>query len=508
MPTPPAARDAARDAKVLVANRGEIACRVIRACREQGIPSVAIYSDADAEAVHTWLADEAVHVGASESAQSYLQIERVLEAAKRTGATLIHPGYGFLSENPVFREMCEAAGIGFVGPSADAMRKMGVKTLARDAMRAAGVPVVPGSDGPVADADAALIEAETIGYPVMLKAASGGGGKGMRLVHRPEDLRAAFEGAAREAQAYFGDATIYIEKAIVQPRHIEIQVLADRLGQTIHLYERECSVQRRNQKIIEESPAAHLSDATRSAMGEVAVRAAQAVDYEGAGTIEFLVDADERFYFLEMNTRLQVEHPVTEWVTGVDLVGEQLRVALGMPLSVCQEDIVQRGHSIECRVYAEDPARAFMPSPGTLRVYRPPLGPGVRVDDGVVEGCEVSSHYDPMIAKLSTWAPNRDHALGRMRAALRSYEIAGIAHNISYLLHILDNPGFAAGRYDTGLVESMGPFEPTHAAEPMAMALAAVLEHREANGRRPQPTQDTSEAAWAAAARQWGLRRG
>jgi acetyl-CoA carboxylase biotin carboxylase subunit len=494
----------AQQPKVLIANRGEIACRVIRACRELGLRSVAVYSDADRDARHVWMADEAVHLGPSPSVESYLRADKVLAACLQTGATHLHPGYGFLSENAPFREACGAAGIHFIGPPASAMRQMGIKTWARDAMRAAGVPVVPGSDGPLETLDEALKVAEVVGYPVMLKAASGGGGKGIRLVHMASELPAAFEGARREATAYFSDATVYIEKFIVQPRHIEIQVLADAHGNTIHLFDRECSVQRRNQKIIEESPAANLSHQTRLKMGEMAVRAAQAVNYVSAGTIECLVDVHENFYFMEMNTRLQVEHPVTELVTGVDLVIEQLRVAMGEKLSVRQEDVHQRGHAIEVRVYAEDPARGFLPSPGPLKVYRPPVGPGLRLDDGVTEGDVVSNFYDPMIAKLSAWAPDRERCIGRMEAALRSFEIGGIRHNIEHLLQVLASGPFRAGRYDTGLVATLPPLAEEPADDPIATAFAALTLHR--SRRSTQVPVQMSEGAWATVARTGGLR--
>jgi acetyl-CoA carboxylase biotin carboxylase subunit len=492
---------------LLVANRGEIACRVIRAARDLGMRTVAIYSDADANAVHRWLADEAHHVGPAASAESYLRTERVLQVAELAGATLLHPGYGFLSENADFREACEAAGVRFVGPKADAMRQMGVKTLARDTMKAAGVPVVPGSEGPLETAEDAVALCREIGFPVMLKAASGGGGKGMRRVFDEASLVPAFEGARREAEAYFADATVYIEKLIEQPRHIEIQVIADSHGHTVHLYERECSVQRRNQKIIEESPAPNLRQATREAMGAVAVKAAEAVGYENAGTIEFLCDADENFYFLEMNTRLQVEHPITELVTGVDLVREQLRVSCGHPLSFTQDDVRQHGHAVECRVYAEDPARGFLPSPGKLRVYRPPHGPGVRVDDGVVEGSVVSRFYDPMIAKLSTWGADRDHAIGRMNAALAQYAVGGIAHNIPYLRFVLACEAFAEGRYDTGLVERLGAFEAPDPVDDATRVFAALLAHRQAT--RPAASgggDNAPRSAWGEAARRWAVR--
>ncbi|MSP90433.1 MAG: acetyl-CoA carboxylase biotin carboxylase subunit [Myxococcales bacterium] len=491
--------------KVLVANRGEIACRVLRACRELGLPTVAVYSDPDARARHVWLADEAVRVGPAPSADSYLRGDRILAAMRQTGATLVHPGYGFLSENADFRDACDDAGMTFVGPPAAAMRAMGVKTSARAAMRAAGVPVVPGSDGPVATIAEALHVCETIGWPVMLKAASGGGGKGIRVVRAADELQAAFEGVQREATAYFKDATVYLEKCIERPRHVEIQVLADRHGHTIHLFERECSVQRRNQKIIEESPAANLSEATRQAMGAMAVKAAAAVGYESAGTIECLVDAGENFWFLEMNTRLQVEHPVTELATGIDLVVEQLCIAQGAPLSVRQEDVQQRGHAIECRIYAEDPARGFLPSPGPLVVYRPPVGPGLRLDDGFGEGDEVPRFYDPMIAKLSAWAPDRPRCIGRMQAALAAFEIAGIAHNIDHLLQVLASAAFQAGRYDTGLVGTLPPLPTTAEADPWVLAWAAIAEHRASRGRSATPPT-SAESAWALQARQGGLR--
>ncbi len=490
--------------KVLIANRGEVACRVIRACRELGLRTVAVYSDADRDARHVWMADEAVHLGPAPSVESYLRGDKVLDACRRLGVTHLHPGYGFLSENAIFREECDAAGVRFVGPPASAMRQMGVKTLARDAMRAAGVPVVPGSDGPLDTLEQARRVADEVGYPVMLKAAAGGGGKGIRLVHAASELQTAFEGVRREASAYFGDSTVYIEKFILNPRHIEIQVLADGQGNAIHLFDRECSVQRRNQKIIEESPAANLSHATRLKMGAMAVRAAEAVRYVSAGTIECLVDPDENFYFMEMNTRLQVEHPVTELVTGVDLVVEQLRVAMGEPLSVRQEDVTQRGHAIEVRVYAEDPSRGFLPSPGPLKVYRPPVGPGLRLDDGVTEGDVVSSFYDPMIAKLSAWAPDRLRCIARMESALRSFEIAGIRHNIEHLLQVLGSEAFVAGHYDTSLVSTLPPLAEEPPDDPVAAAWAALTVHRDRQTARSP--ENHGESSWAKAARQTSLR--
>lgn len=485
--------------KVLIANRGEIACRVIRACRELGYACVAVYSDADALSRHVWLADEAVRLGPPPSAESYLRGDLVLAAAQRTGATLIHPGYGFLSENYEFREQCAAVGITFVGPQAYAMRQMGTKTLARQAMHAAGVPVVPGSLLPLEGREQAAKLAEEIGYPVMLKAAAGGGGKGIRLIAGPADMAQAFAAVQREALAYFKDETIYLEKAIVRPRHVEIQVMADRHGQAVHLFERECSVQRRNQKIIEESPAIHLSAATRAKMGAVAVQAALAVHYEGAGTIEFLVDPEQNFYFMEMNTRLQVEHPITELVTGTDLVVAQLLVAQGEPLPWTQADLDQRGHAIECRVYAEDPANGFAPSPGPLVVYRPPTGPGLRLDDGFCEGDVIPRYYDSMIAKLSAWAPTRAHTIERMIAALRQFEIGGIANNIEHLIQVLQSDAFRTGPYDTGIVQTLPPLAAEPPDDDAFAVLAAVTAAREQSSRRANATQ--SESAWAQAAR-------
>ncbi len=491
--------------KVLIANRGEIAIRVMRACRELNMGTVAVYSDADAQARHVWFADEAVRLGPPPTAESYLRGDKVIEAALQTGAQFIHPGYGFLSENAEFRRACDAAGLTFVGPGAHAMEQMGIKTLARQVMVKAGVPVVPGSLEPLRDVAEAVEIANEIGFPVMLKAAAGGGGRGIRLVHDAADLPAAFEGAVREAVAYFKDPTVYIEKAIIRPRHVEIQVMADRYGNAVHLFDRECSVQRRNQKIIEESPAAHLSDKTRLAMGQVAVQAAKAVNYESAGTIEFLVDPQEHFYFMEMNTRLQVEHPVTELVTGTDLVVEQLRIAQGLPLSWTQEQIAQRGHAIECRIYAEDVARGFLPSPGPLHVYRPPTGPGLRIDDGFCEGDVISNHYDSMIAKLSAWAPTREHAIARMQSALDLFEISGISHNIAHLQQVLGCAEFAVGPYDTGVVKTLPPLEALPEDPELAALYAAVLAHR--HGSKAQPALPAStESAWAYHARAQGLR--
>src|SRR5215813_4834214 len=436
--------------KVLVANRGEIAVRVIRTCREMDIPTVAVYSDADRSALHVRLADEAVHVGPPPSRQSYLDVQRILDAARATGADAIHPGYGFLSENAAFVRACEAAGVTFIGPPASAMDAMGEKTRARANMERAGVPVVPGSTAPFPSVTEARAYAERIGFPVMLKAAGGGGGKGMRRVEGLADFDSAWRAAQGEALNAFGNDAVYLEKYLEEPHHVEIQVFADPAGNTVHLNERECSAQRRHQKVVEETPSPILTPEMRAAMGEVAVRAAKAVGYVGAGTVEFLVDRHRSFYFLEMNTRLQVEHPVTEWVTGLDLVAWQIRVARGEQLGFRTEP--PHGHSIEVRVYAEDPAQNFLPSPGRITYLRTPSGPNVRDDSGVYPGYTVPTVYDPMISKLSVWAPTRPEAIARMRRALAEYVVKGITTNIRFLRGILDHPEFVEGNYDTGFL--------------------------------------------------------
>ncbi|MEM6962883.1 MAG: acetyl-CoA carboxylase biotin carboxylase subunit, partial [Myxococcota bacterium] len=439
--------------KVLVANRGEIAVRVIRTLREMGIKSVAVFSDADRSALHVRMADEAYPIGPAESSQSYLNVQRLLEVCRRCGADAIHPGYGFLSENPDFVEACERAGILFIGPAANAMRAMGSKTAARARMIEAGVPVVPGAH--IGEGDDLLAIAQKLGYPVMLKASAGGGGKGMRLVERAEEMAAAFERARSEAEKAFGDPTVYIEKAILKPRHVEIQILGDRHGNLVHLFERDCSIQRRHQKVVEEtpSPAPEADAALVEQMGQVAIRAAQAVQYHGAGTVEFLLGDGGNFYFLEMNTRLQVEHPITEWITGIDLVREQIRVAAGEALGYGQDDVQRRGHAIECRVYAEDPSSGFLPSPGTIEVLRTPSGPGVRDDSGAYEGAEITNHYDPLVSKLSVWAPTRKLALERMKRALTEYIVIGPATNLGFHLRLMEHEAFQQGLYDTGFIE-------------------------------------------------------
>jgi acetyl-CoA carboxylase biotin carboxylase subunit len=437
--------------KVLVANRGEIAVRVIRTCRELGIETVAVFSDADRSAPHVRMADQAIGIGPAPSRESYLVQQKILDAAKQTGADAIHPGYGFLSENAAFATACEKAKLTFIGPPAAAMEAMGEKTRARANMIKAGVPVVPGSADPLSTLDEVRAFADKVGYPVMLKAAGGGGGKGMRRVDKAADLEAAFRGAKSEALSSFGNDAVYLEKYLDQPHHVEIQVFADTHGGCIHLNERECSAQRRHQKVVEETPSPILTPQMREAMGEVAVKAARAVGYVGAGTVEFLVDASRNFYFLEMNTRLQVEHPVTEWVTGLDLVAWQIKVAEGegLPLAATPPP---RGHAVEVRIYAEDPAQNFLPSPGKILDLRVPSGPYVREDSGVYAGYEVPRFYDPMISKLSVWAPTRAEAIARMRRALSEYVVKGITTNTRYLLAILDHPEFVGGNYDTGFL--------------------------------------------------------
>jgi acetyl/propionyl-CoA carboxylase alpha subunit len=436
--------------RVLVANRGEISVRVIRACRERGLETVAIYSDADRGAPHTLAADRAERVGPAQASESYLNIPAIIAAAKSSGADAVHPGYGFLSENPAFAAACADAGLVFIGPPADVMRRMGSKTGARAIVSAAGVPVVPGVI-PADQSPKAIAEAvHAVGFPALIKAASGGGGKGMRIVRSAGEVAEAVESASREATRSFASGAVYVERLIERPRHIEVQILGDTHGTIVHLFERDCSLQRRHQKVIEETPAAGLSDEVRARITAAAVAAARAVGYVNAGTVEFIVDRAANFCFLEMNMRLQVEHPVTELVTGRDLVHAQLRVAAGEPLWFTQADVVQRGHAIECRVYAEDAAQGLLPQTGTLIVYREPSGPGVRVDSGVREGQAVTVDYDPMLAKLIVHAETRAAAITRMRQALRDFVILGVRHNAAFLLRLLDK---LDGATDTGLIE-------------------------------------------------------
>lgn len=439
--------------KVLVANRGEIAVRVIRACRELGIETVAVYSEADREALHVTLADEAYCIGPAASKESYLNMTNLMSVATLVEVDAIHPGYGFLAENADFAELCAACNITFIGPDPQAIVKMGDKTTARETMKAAGVPVVPGTEGVIEDLDIAVETAREIGYPVIVKATAGGGGKGMRVVHTEEELKRAIQMAQQEAAANFGNPGVYLEKFLVEPRHIEIQVLADSHGNTIHLGERDCSIQRRYQKLVEEAPSPALDPSLREKMGQAAVAAAQAVNYSGAGTVEFLLDKEGNFYFMEMNTRIQVEHPVTELVTGIDLVKEQIRVAAGRPLSVGQEDVVINGWAIECRVNAEDPDRNFMPSPGTIQFYLPPGGAGVRVDSGAYPGYSIPPFYDSMVAKLIVWGKDREEAILRMKRALAEFAIDGVNTTIPFHLKLLNNRKFKQGDFHIQFLE-------------------------------------------------------
>jgi acetyl-CoA carboxylase, biotin carboxylase subunit len=442
--------------KILIANRGEIAVRVLRACHEMGIAAVVVYSDVDRASLHVRMADEAYPIGPAAASESYLNIPKILDVARRSGADAIHPGYGFLSENATFAQACADASIKFIGPTAAAMQALGSKTRARQAMEKAGVPLVPGTSRGVESFDEADRVAAKIGYPVMLKAAAGGGGKGMRLVHTSAELKSSLEGARSEAERSFGDGEVYIEKAIVNPRHIEMQVFADEHGNTVYLGERECSLQRRHQKVLEESPSPIVDDGMRRRMGEVAVRVAKAAAYTNAGTIEFLVDQDKNFYFLEMNTRLQVEHPVTELVTGLDLVHLQIRIATGEKLPFTQDDVRLRGHAIECRIYAEDPDNNYFPSPGKITLLLEPAGPGIRRDSGMYEGWTVPIDYDPLLAKLIGYGADREQAIARLTRALSEYFVGGIKTNISLFRRILRDPDFRAAKLDTGFLDRLG----------------------------------------------------
>lgn len=483
--------------KILIANRGEIACRVMRACREMKIGTVAVYSDADSEALHVRMADEAYHIGPAPSNESYLRWEKIIDVAKRSGAEAIHPGYGFLSENAEFVREVTKQGITFIGPPPEVMEAMGGKMSARRIAIEAGVPVVPGTTEELRSFEDAGRTAAEFGYPVMLKASAGGGGKGMRLVTEERELESALQAAQSEALASFGDDAVYIEKAVVAPRHIEIQVFSDKHGNHVHLGERECSIQRRHQKVIEEAPSPINSADLRAEMGACAVKVAKAVDYEGAGTVEFLVsDLDRSFYFLEMNTRLQVEHPVTELVTGIDLVREQIRVAWGLALSFTQEDVVLKGHAIECRVYAEDPENNFLPSPGRITRLRLPQGPGVRDDGGVYEGAEVSIYYDPMISKFAVFGKDRGEAIDRMRRALAEYEVGGIKTTLGFFREVMEDQEFIDAKLDTGFIARFNerkiaakPAEITRDIAIVAAALAFSKKQQpaaaEENGRLP-----------------------
>lgn len=491
--------------KILVANRGEIAIRVIRACRDLGIPTVAVYSDADRAALHVRYADEAMNIGAPPPRESYLRIEKILEAAKKSGADAIHPGYGFLSERANFAQAVADEGLIFIGPPASAIATMGDKQTARETVKKAGVPVVPGTEPGLHD-DEIIIAAEKIGYPLLVKATAGGGGKGMRAVSNAKDLPDALASARREAESAFGNGEVYIEKLLVGARHIEFQILADTHGNTIHLGERECSIQRRHQKLVEEAPSVFVDEDLRRRMGDMAVKAAQAVGYVNAGTIECLVDQDKNFYFLEMNTRLQVEHPVTELVTGVDLVKEQIRIARGRRMGPAESFLEPKGWAIECRVNAEDPYNNFMPSIGKITTLMTPTGPGVRVDSGVYSGYEITPYYDSMISKLICWGETRSEAVLRMRRALEEYTIMGVKHNIPFHINLLNSFSFIAGKFDTKFVEerfSMTTYEesPSDADLETAAIIATLYTHRKrqlasqvvAPGKR-----DTSNWKWVA----------
>lgn len=443
--------------KVLIANRGEIAVRIIRACREMGIETVAVYSEADKEALHTQLADEAICIGPAPSSESYLNMEQIISATIVSGADAIHPGFGFLSENDRFAALCEQCHIIFIGPTADVIRKLGNKSNARNTMIAAGVPVIPGSKEPLYHAEEALPIAEEVGYPVIVKAAFGGGGKGMRVAYHQDELENAFMTAQKESMAAFGDNTMYLEHFVEHPKHIEFQILADSYGHVIHLGERDCSIQRNHQKLIEESPCAIMSDALRQKMGEAAVNAAKAAGYVNAGTIEFLLEKTGRFYFMEMNTRIQVEHPVTEWVTGIDLIKEQIRIADGRELSYTQEDVKLTGHAIECRINAENPKKHFMPCPGRITNVHIPGGNGVRVDTHIYNDYKVPANYDSMLMKLIVYDKDRASAIAKMRSALGEVIIEGIETNIDFQYEILENEAFQKGDTDTGFIEKYFP---------------------------------------------------
>ncbi|MFN2222436.1 MAG: acetyl-CoA carboxylase biotin carboxylase subunit [Chloroflexota bacterium] len=485
--------------KLLVANRGEIALRVIRACQQLGIQTVAVYSDVDRSAPHVRYANEAYHIGPAPAVDSYLAIDKLIDVARRSGAEAIHPGYGFLAERAAFAQACLDAGLVFVGPSPEAIRVMGDKLVARQTVMAAGVPVVPGTELGLDD-DQLLAAAPEVGFPLLVKAAAGGGGKGMRPVYEASQLPSALAAARREALAAFGDGTIYLEKMLTESRHIEIQVLADMHGNYIHLGERECSLQRRHQKVIEESPSFVVDAALRERMGQIAISAARAVSYVNAGTIEFLVDKDKNFYFLEMNTRVQVEHPVTELVTGVDILQEQLRVARGRRLRISQEDVKIRGWAIECRINAEDPYNDYLPSTGTITTIRLPTGPGVRVDSGVYPGYEVTPYYDPLISKLICYGETRGEAVLRMRRALEEYRIMGVKTNIPFHQHMMDSHRFLSGQFDTKFVEDRFSMSEREALDSLEAAiLATLVAHRQgqqASQIVAPGARDTSNWKW------------
>ena len=495
--------------KVLIANRGEIAVRIIRACREMGHGTVAVYSDADRAALHVVYADQAMPIGPAPSRESYLRIDRIIEAAKKTGADAVHPGYGFLAENAGFARACRDAGLMFVGPSPESIEAMGSKTESRQRMKAAGVPVVPGLVDAVKSVDEIVEFARSAGYPIMIKASAGGGGKGLRFVEREADLRPSFERVRSEAQSFFGDGSVYAEKFVASPRHIEVQILGDQHGNLVHIGERECTLQRRHQKVVEECPSAVVDAALREQLGAMAVKAARAVNYYSAGTIECLMGADKQFYFLEMNTRLQVEHPVTEMVWGVDIVKEQLRIAMGEKLRFTQADLAPSGHAIECRIYAEDPSRKFAPSPGLIRYINLPEGPGVRNENGVYAGYTVPVFYDPMLSKLVCHGATRDEAIARMKRALMEYRVEGIDTTIPFFTFIMNHPDFAAAKFDTSFIDKIlkevdfGEATARDGQLDAAIAAAAIMAFEESqNVRLPEDGGST----WKRTGRIEGLR--
>lgn len=494
--------------KVLVANRGEIAIRIMRTCKELGISTVAVYSRPDSTAPHVQMADESVFIGEAASSESYLVMERILDAAKQTNADAIHPGYGFLSENAEFARQCGTEGIIFIGPSPEAINLMGDKTAARELMSKANVPFPPGTKSELTDVAEALLIARSIGFPVLIKAAAGGGGKGMRIIYDPADFESGIKSAKSEAKNAFGDDRVYIEKYLEEPRHIEFQIMADNHGNIIHLFDRECSIQRRHQKVIEEAPCAVLDESMRAAMAEAAISAARACSYTGAGTIEFLIDKHKKFYFLEMNTRLQVEHPVTELITGLDLVELQILVAEGHKLPIKQEDVQINGHAVECRVYAEDPADNFMPSTGKLIRHRMPSGPGIRVDAGVEEGQDVTINYDPMISKLCAYGPDRETAIRRMLRALDEYEIAGCRTTIPFCSYVLNHQAFRTAVFDTHFVKDhFDPKKLVSTVDDEIAALAASLVKAEFNGEMNKISASEETIADGHGTNWWNKRR-
>ena len=495
--------------KILVANRGEIAIRVLRACREMGIMSAAVYSDADRLALHVHYADEAYHIGPSPSRESYLAGHKIIETARKCGAEAIHPGYGFLAENADFAAACAAAGIVFIGPRANSIRRMGNKLEAREAMKAAGVPVIPGGDETVTSSGKAAEAAQKLGYPVMIKAAAGGGGKGMRVVRRAGEFGSALKMTMGEAESAFGDSSVYIEKFIERPKHIEIQLLADGRGGVVTLGERECSIQRRYQKVIEEAPSPVVDPSLRAALSEAARRAALAVDYLGAGTVEFIMGPDRTYYFLKMNTRLQIEHPVTELIYGVDLVKEQFRIAAGERLSLRQEEMKIRGHAVEARLYAEDPQANFMPSTGLIKQLVLPEGPGVRNDNGIIPGYEIPVYYDPLLGKVVVWGEDRMTAIRRCRRALSEYQVDGVKTNIEFLLWALEEPGFIDGSYDTTSIERHFKPELLHCRTDeleLAAIAGSITAYRSLQRMNLGRSPETRENTWRWAARLEGLR--